>query len=122
MRQVKFEAHTTPHPPQLFRSKAVLTQVLEHKVSPLAQVHAPLTHPTVPMVPWQTVPHEPQLFRSFWRSLQMLPQRFCPTGHWQLPATQNWPKLQVRPQAPQLFRSLWRSRHTPLHWPKPPVQ
>lgn len=111
-----------PQPPQLFRSNAVFTQLLEHSVRPTAHTHAPLEQPTVPMGPWQTVPHVPQLLRSFWRSLQKPPQGLWPTGHWQVPATQNWPTLQVRPQAPQLFRSLWRSRQMPLHSPKPPVQ
>lgn len=115
MRQVKFAAQTTPQPPQLFRSNAVFTQLLEQSVRPTAHTHAPLEQPTVPMGPWQTVPHMPQLLRSFCRSRQKLPQRLWPTWHWQLPATQNWPKVQVRPQAPQLFRSLWRSRQMPPH-------
>jgi hypothetical protein len=122
LRHVKFEAQTMPHPPQLFRSNAVFTQVFEHSVRPMAQVHTPLLQPTVPMVPWQTVPHEPQLRRSFCRSRQMPLQLLVPTGHWQLPATQNWPTEQVRPHWPQLARSLWRSRQMPLHTPKPPLQ
>ena len=122
MRHVKFEAQTTPQPPQLFRSNAVFTQVFEHCVSPVAQTHAPPEQPTVPIGPWQTVPHVPQLLRSFCRSLQMFPQALWPTGHWQLPATQNWPAAQVRPHMPQLVRSLWRSRQMPPHEPKPPLQ
>lgn len=116
------EAHTTPQPPQLFRSKAVFTQVLEHEVSPTAQVHVPALQPTVPMVPWQTVPQLPQLFRSFCRSRHWPLQLAWPTGHWQLPATHNSPPPQVRPHAPQLARSAWRSRHTPEHSALPPVQ
>lgn len=115
LRQVKFEAHTVPQPPQLFRSKAVLTHALLQLVNPIAQTQAPLEHPTEPIGPWQTVPHEPQLLRSFWRSRHAVPQRLWPTWHWQLPATQNWVPLQVRPHAPQLRRSLCRSRQTPLH-------
>lgn len=122
LRQVKFAAHITPHPPQLFRSKAVLTQALLQSVSPIAHTHAPFEHPTDPIGPWQTVPHEPQLRRSFCKSRQMVPQRFWPTWHWQLPATQNWVPPQERPHAPQFWRSLCRSRQTPLHCPKPPVQ
>ena len=111
-----------PQPPQLFRSKAMLTQVFEHWVRPVAQTQAPPEQPTVPKAPWQTVPQVPQLLRSFCRSRHTPPQLLWPTGHWQLPATQNWPGEQVRPHMPQLFRSLWRSRQTPLHWPKPPEQ
>jgi hypothetical protein len=51
LRQVKFEAHTTPQPPQLLRSNAVLMHVLPHKVSPSAQVHVPFEQPTVPTGP-----------------------------------------------------------------------
>jgi hypothetical protein len=51
LRQVKFEAHTVPHAPQLFRSKAVLTQVLLHVVSPVPHVQAPALQPTEPTGP-----------------------------------------------------------------------
>jgi len=81
LRQVRFEAQTTPQPPQLLRSNAVLTQVFEQEVSPTAHTHAPALQPTVPMVPWQTVPHMPQLLRSFCRSRQVPLQLLCPTGH-----------------------------------------
>ena len=111
-----------PQPPQLFRSNAVLTQVFEHDVSPMAHTQLPLEQPTVPTGPWQTVPHMPQLLRSFCRSRHWPLQLLWPTAHWQFPATQNWPMAHVRPQLPQLARSLWRSRHTPLHTPKPPEQ
>jgi hypothetical protein len=119
---VRFEAHTTPQPPQLFRSNAVFTQLFEHEVRPIAHTHDPLLQPTVPMAPWQTVPHPPQLLRSFCRSRQVPLQLLWPTGHWQEPATQNWPAAQVWPQVPQLARSPWRSRQTPPHSPKPPLQ
>lgn len=78
-----------PQPPQLFRSNAVFTHVFEHRVSPVAQTHWPLEHPTVPIGPLHTVPHMPQFRRSFCRSRQKPLQRLVPTGHWQLPATQN---------------------------------
>lgn len=100
----------------------MFTHWLPQSVRPVWQVHVPLTQPEVRAVPGQALPHAPQLLRSFCRSRQVPLQLAVPTGHWQAPATQNWPVGQVRPQAPQLFRSLCRSRHVPLHWAKPPVQ
>jgi len=97
---------TVPHVPQLFRSNWVLRHWVPHFVRPTLQVHTPCEHPCVAAVPGQTLPHAPQLLRSFCRSRHWPLQLVKPTLHWQLPATQNWLKLQVTLQPPQLLRSL----------------
>lgn len=63
--------HALPHPPQLFGSLCVSTQLPLHLAPPLAHWHAPPWH-VVPAL--QTVSHPPQLELSDVSSTQKPPQ------------------------------------------------
>lgn len=79
--------HTTPQPPQLFTSLAVVAQPVAQHVWPGAQVGPPAQPPPVHMLPTHicpgphTNPQPPQLAGSLVSSTHTPPQLVCPSGH-----------------------------------------
>ena len=70
----------------------------------------------------QALPQAPQLRRSDAVLMQRPPQRTSPIAHWQVPATQLWPAVQLRPQLPQLVLSMRVSTQELPHTVRPAAQ
>ena len=91
MTQIVFDWHTSPQPPQLFLSLAVVVQVPPQQVCPLAQppvavqTQLPLLHA------WplgHECPQAPQLLASLLVFRQVPPQFVCPGWQVHCPFTQ----------------------------------
>jgi hypothetical protein len=115
-----------PHPPQLFGSLCVSTQLPLHLAPPLAHWHEPPWH-VVPAP--QTVSHPPQLELSDVSSTQKPPQSDWPPLQLHIPPTHGTALPQELPQVPQLFGSLVSSTQEPpqierfaahCNWQTPP--
>ena len=74
--QASLESHTTPQPPQLFRSEVGSTQTPLHGINGKLHDGLPLHIPFAQYVPpAQAFPHAPQLLLSVDKLTQTSPQR-----------------------------------------------
>jgi hypothetical protein len=99
-----------PHPPQLFGSKKVRTQVpLQRTNGGLhCTMHLPNEH-TWPV--GQALPQKPQLFGSLKREVQLPLQLVNPRLHWQAELMHVPFDPQAPPHRPQFWGSVARSTH-----------